>query len=154
MGLYTLEGGPTDKLIGQSVGGKSRWSCQTMESLLSTSQMDQWLPSSQEKTELLASYFSAKVSVPKPNVRPLRLPPQTLSRLYNVSISVQKVKRELEDLDVAKAVGPDESSPHALVVCQSAGHTTYCTVQACMTQQTWPKLWKASNIGAIHIKYE
>lgn len=70
-----------------------------------------------------------------------------------MSISVQKVKRELEDLDVAKAVGPDKSS--ALVKCADQLATPLTALfQACMAQQTWTKLWKASNIVTIHIKHE
>jgi len=149
------------KLIGQSVGGKSWWSCIKQHQGYAP---DDGIPpldkpdgsvaaSSQEKAELLASYFSEKMTVPEPAVPPPRLSPQTRSRLYNVSISVQEVKKELKSLDVTKAVGPDRISPHTLVNCVDQLATPLAALfQACMAQKIWPKIWKTANVVAIHKK--
>ncbi|XP_069972431.1 uncharacterized protein [Penaeus vannamei] len=78
VGHCTLEGGPTDKLIGQSVGGKSWWSCIKQHKgyapdagITPLDKPDGSVAaSSQEKAEL-ASYFSGKMTVPEPAVPPL-----------------------------------------------------------------------------------
>jgi len=149
------------RLIGQSVGSKTWWSCIKQHQGFAP---DDGIPpldkpdgsvatSSQEKAELLASYFACKMTVPEPNVPPPRLPPQTQSRLHNVSITGQEVKRELKDLDVTKAVGPDKISPHTLVQCADQLATPLAVLfQTCMVQKTWPKLWKTANVVAIHKK--
>nr|XP_027227562.1 uncharacterized protein LOC113819537 [Penaeus vannamei] len=82
-----------------------------------------------------------------------QLLPQTRSRFFNVSISVQEVRKELKSLDVTKAVGPDRISPHTLVNCADQLATPLAALfQACMAQKIWPKIWKTANVVAIHKK--
>lgn len=65
---------------------------------------------------------SCKITVLEANVLLPRLPLQIQSPLCNVYITVQEVKRELEDLDVPKSVICSR------YVSQPAGHTTCCIV--------------------------
>ena len=149
------------KLIGRSVGGKSWWSCIKQHQGFAS---DDCIPpldksdgsvatSNKEKAELLASFFSNKMKVPDPDRPPPKLPTVTHSKLQGVTITSREVRRQLKDLDVTKAMGPDKISPHTLVKCADQLAAPLAALfQACLVQNKWPKIWKRANVVAIHKK--
>ena len=149
------------KLIGCTVGSKSWWSCIKQQQGFAP---DDCIPpldqpdgsvaaSSKEKAELFASYFSSKMRVPDPDRPPPKIPPVTHFKLHNITITAQDVLKQLKSLDVTKAKGPDNISPHFLVHCaEQLAAPLAVLFQACQTQKKWPKLWKRANIVAVHKK--
>ena len=149
------------KLIGRSVGGKSWWSCIKQHQGLGP---DDCIPpldkpdgsvatSNKEKAELLASFFSNKMNVPDPERPAPNLPTVTNSKLQVLTITSQEVRRQLKNLDVTKAVGPDKISPHTLTKCaEQLAEPLAALFQACLTQNKWPKIWKRANVVATHKK--
>ena len=149
------------KLSGRSVGGKSWWSCIKQHQGQAP---DDCIPpldkpdgsvaaSNMEKAELLASFFSNKMRVPDPDRPPPKLPPMTHSKLKGLTVTTREVRKQLKDLDVTKAVGPDKISPHTLSRCADQLAAPLAALfQACLVQNKWPKIWKRANVVAIHKK--
>ena len=147
------------KLTGRSVGSKAWWSCVKQQQGFAP---DDCLPpldnsdgsvahSSRDKAELLASFFSEKMNVEDPDRQAPKLPPVTHSKLCDITVTVEEVRKHLLAVDVNKALGPDKISPYTLHRCanQLAGPLT-SLFQTCLQQRTWPKIWKSANVVAVH----
>ena len=72
-----------------------------------------------DKAELLASFFASKMTVPDPDCSPPKLPSRTNARLSTLRTNMHEVERHLRDIDVKKALGPDNISPYILKNCAS-----------------------------------
>ena len=149
------------KLTGRSVGSKSWWSSVKQQQGFTP---DDCIPpldkpdgtvatSSKDKAELLASYFSGKMTVPDPDQAPPDLPPRTNSRLRTFTTTTAEVKQHLLLVDVKKALGPDGISPYTLKMCASQlAHPLALLFQNCLHSQTWPTTWKKARVVAVHKK--
>ena len=149
------------KLSGRSVGSKTWWNL--VEQQQGFAPDDSIPPLNKadgsvaacgvEKAELLASFFAGKMKVPDPDRLPPAIPKQTNNRLATFTITEGEVKQLLLQVDVKKALGPDNISPHILKKCAyqlAAPLTSIFTT--CLEQQTWPFLWKRARVVAVHKK--
>ena len=106
-----------------------------------------------DKAELLASFFASKMTVPDPDCSPPKLPSRTNARLSTLRTNMHEVERHLRDIDVKKALGPDNISPYILKKCASQLAAPLAHIfNACIDQQAWPKQWKWARVVAIHKK--
>ena len=150
-----------DKLTGRSVGNKDWWN------LMKTHQgfgADDSIPpldkpgggvatSSQEKADLLATYFSSKMKVPDANQSPPKLPLRTNKKLESAKVTARDIENRLKKIDVNKALGPDGVSPHTLKQCASElSEPLAYLYQLCLREKKWPRLWKIGRVIAIHKK--
>ena len=149
------------KLTGRSVGSKAWWKLIKEQQGFAP---DDTIPplnksdgtvaiSGEEKAELLASYFAGKMRVPDPDRLPPTIPAQTNKRLASFTISEKEVMQLLLEVDVKKALGPDNISPYILRRCahQLAEPLTRL-FRTCLQQRAWPVLWKLARVVAIHKK--
>jgi len=106
------------KFTGRSVGSKAWWSSIKQQQGFAP---DDRIPplnkpdgsmatSSREKAELLASVSSEKMRVRDPDRPPPSLPPVTHSKLSSFVITEAEVRQLLNNVDVQKAIGPDQPS--------------------------------------------
>ena len=73
--------------------------------------------SGEEKANLLASHFAAKMQTPEPNRKPPTIPKKTNKKLTLCLTNKSQVEKFLRNIDVKKAIGPDNISPHILKKC-------------------------------------
>lgn len=149
------------KLTGRSVGSKTWWNLVEQQQGFTP---DDSIPpldkpdgtvaaSGVEKAELLASFFAGKMKVPDPDRPPPTIPVLTNNSLSSITITEEEVKQLLLQVDVKKALGPDNISPHILKKCayQLAAPLTLL-FRTCLEQQVWPYLWKCARVVGVHKK--
>lgn len=149
------------KLTGRSVGTKTWWNI--VEQQQGFGREDSIPPlekddgtiaiTAVEKAELLGSFFADKMKVTDPNRSPPGVPILTNKILSSLTITEEEVKQLLLQVDVKKALGPDNVSPYVLKKCayQLAAPLTLL-FRSCLEQQIWPKLWKSARVAAVHKK--
>ena len=109
--------------------------------------------SGEEKANLLASHFAAKMQVPEPNRRPPNVPMKTTKKLSMCLTTKSQVEKLLRNIDVKKAIGPDNISPHILKKCASQLAEPLARLfNFCSKTKTWPKIWKRARVVACHKK--
>ena len=149
------------KLRGRSVGSKEWWSCVKQQqgfrpddNIPPLNKPDATVATgSREKAELLASHFSQKMSVEDPDRPTPILSRMTNSSLSTLNVTAVQVEQHLLKLDVNKALGPDDVSPHTLKMCASQLALPLATLyQNCLQRKTWPSVWKQARVVAIHKK--
>ncbi|XP_050721117.1 uncharacterized protein LOC127000986 [Eriocheir sinensis] len=122
------------RLSGRSVGSKAWWTALKDQQGLAPE--DQIPPldradgsvatRSNDKAEVLAAYFSGKMTVPDPERHPPAMAQLNTASLQFITITTEDVKQQLLKVDTKKALGPDGISPHILNHCaaQLAGPIT------------------------------
>ncbi|XP_045105136.1 uncharacterized protein LOC123500494 [Portunus trituberculatus] len=147
------------KLSGRSVGSKTWWTTLKQQQGLTS---DDDVPplhksdgtvatKNKDKAEVLASFFSNKMSVPDPERPPPFVPALTNAKLSTITITIEEVRQRLSQVDTNKALGPDNISPHILKHCASQLATPLTAIfQHCITTGVWPTLWKGARVVAIH----
>lgn len=149
------------KLTNRSIGSKDWWSLVKQQQGLTTQDCIPPLykpdgnvaTSSQDKAELLASFFSQKMRIREPDRTPPQLPSMTNQRLNTLVIRADEVKYHLLKTEVNKAFGPDNVSPHILKKCADQLATPLATLfQNCLQQQKWPAIWKQARVVPVHKK--
>ena len=149
------------KLTGRSIGNKEWWNLINQQqgligedSIPPLTKPDGSVAiSSKDKAELLASYFANKMKVPDPERHPPVLPPRTNARLTTCITTKEEVEKLLRELDVSKALGPDDISPYILKNCASQlAEPLARLLNDCTEQQQWPKPWKRARAVATHKK--
>ena len=109
--------------------------------------------SGEEKANLLASHFAAKMQVPEPTLKPPNVPLKTNKKLSRCLTNKTQVEKFLRGIDVKKAVGPDNISPHILKKCASQLSEPLARLfNFCSKTRTWPKIWKNARVVACHKK--
>ncbi|XP_063884696.1 uncharacterized protein LOC135113371 [Scylla paramamosain] len=99
--------------------------------------------SSKDKAQLLATLFAGKMEVDDPERSPPLLEQQCRETVTKVEVTQGLVERLLQGLDVQKAAGPDNISPHVLKQCARELAVPLTTVfSACLWENTWPLVWK------------
>ena len=107
----------------------------------------------QDKADLLAKYFAGKMRVPDPHKTPPTLPQIIKEKLEIVQTSEVEVKVFLSEVDVKKAVGPDNISPRLLRQCaDELARPLTSLYNLCLRTSTWPTAWKTSNVVPVHKK--
>lgn len=149
------------KLTGQSVGSKTWWSSIKQHQGLAP---DDCIPPltrpdgtvatrDKEKAQLLATHFSAKMTVPDPKRKLPSIPVQTKATLGKLTITTQEVRKQLIKVDSNKALGLDNISPHLLKRCATQLTEPLTAIfQSCLSTRSWPSLWKGARVVAIHKK--
>ena len=149
------------KLSGITVGSKTWWNI--VEEQQGFSKDDAIPPlnnidgsvvtSSVEKAESFAAFFANKMSVPDSNAQVPNIPKITTNRLSSVKITMKDVERLLLQVDVKKALGPDNISPHVLRNCAyQLAKPLSAIFNLCLVKQIWPKIWKLARVICIHKK--
>jgi len=106
-----------------------------------------------DKAELLASFFANKMTVPDPDCPPPSVPLRTNARLTTLHTNKCEVEKHLRNIDVKKALGPDNISPYVLRKCASQLAAPLAQLfNTCIDQQLWPKQWKKARVVAVHKK--
>ena len=149
------------KLSGCSVGSKSWWNLIKQQQGFADNDSIPPLAkpnglvaiSSEDKAELLASHFAEKMKVPNPDCSPPVIPSKTNARLTTCHTNKYEVEKLLKNLDVNKALGPDNISPYVLKKCASQLAIPLAQLfNTCTDQQVWPKAWKRARVVATHKK--
>ena len=73
--------------------------------------------SSEEKAELLASYFASKMTVQDAQGPAPSVPLKTNKRLTSLVVTQKGVEQQILNVDVKKSLGPDGISPYTLKRC-------------------------------------
>lgn len=129
----------SSKLSGRAIGSKSWWA--TLKEQQGVSPGNHIPPlnkadgsiatRSWEKAEVLASHFSMKMTIPDPGRPSPALPHLTYATIEDIIISREELKRQLQDIDIKKALGPDGVSPHILKNCASQLAAPVTAISAC-----------------------
>ena len=147
------------KLKGRPIGNKDWWNLANQQQGLTN---DTTIPplnrpdgtvavSGKDKAELLAYHFAQKMQVPDPNLKPPKLPIYTSARLNNYKTTRKEVETLLKEIDVNKALGPDEISPHILKNCATVLAEPLARLyNTCIDQKVWPRIWKQAQVVATH----
>ncbi|XP_063876819.1 uncharacterized protein LOC135109359 [Scylla paramamosain] len=107
--------------------------------------------SSKDKAQLLATLFAGKMEVDDPERSPPLLEQQCRETVTKVEVTQGLVERLLQGLDVQKATGPDNISPHVLKQCARELAVPLTTVfSACLWENTWPLVWKEARVVPVH----
>ena len=149
------------KLSGRSIGSKGWW--QLVKQQQGYSDDDAIPPlndtngrvavSGEEKANLLASHFAAKMQVDEPNRNPPSVPLKTKKKLSQCLTNKSQVEKLLKALDVNKATGPDNVSPRILKKCATQLAEPLARLfNFCFRHRTWPKIWKKARMVACHKK--
>jgi len=149
------------KLSGRSVGSKTWWT--TLKQHQGLAPDDDVPPlqkpdgtvatKNKDKAEILASFFSKKMSVPDPERPTPYVPALTNASTSIFTITTKEVRQRMSQVATNKALGPDNISPHILKRCASQLATPLTTIfQQCITTGVWPTLWKGARVVAIHKK--
>ena len=94
-----------------------------------------------------------KMSVSDPERFPPDVPRQTNHCLSDIKITPDEIREMLSTVDVNKATGPDNISPHTLKHCADQLAIPLAKLfQKCLSSQEWPKIWKRARVVAIHKK--
>ena len=149
------------KLTGRSVGSRSWWQLIKQQQGFMD---DDTIPplsglnglvaiSSEDKANLLASHFAEKMSVSDPDRIPSAIPYKTNYRISTCSTNKHQVEKLLRSIDVKKALGPDNISPHVLKKCAvQLSEPLARLFNTCSEMQAWPKIWKRARVVASHKK--
>ena len=149
------------KLSGRTVGSKGWWQLIKQQQGFND---DDMIPplfgpngnvavSGEEKANLLASHFAAKMQVPEPNRNPPTVPKKTNKKLSLCLTNKSQVENFLKNMDVKKAIGPDTISPHILKKCASQLSEPLARLfNFCSIMKIWPKIWKIARVVACHKK--
>lgn len=149
------------KLRGNEVGSKQWWSLikekqgtLTQERIPILKRADGSLATnSQEKAELLADLFSAKMTIGEPNRPPPALPRLCSDRLQHIDITEGRVYKLLKSINTKKAIGPDNTSPHVLKRCaRELALPLKLLFSSCLHSKEWPTLWKQARVTPVHKK--
>ena len=106
-----------------------------------------------DKANLLAKHFTEKMCVPHPERPPPTPPTIVKNKLVYVQTSEAEVKQLLLDLDVEKAVGPDNISPRLLRQCADELSCPLATLfNHSLRTSEWPSEWKLSRVVPVHKK--
>ena len=93
------------------------------------------------------------MKVPDPDCSPPIIPSKTNARLTTCCTTKFEVEKLLRNLDVSKALGPDNISPYVLKKCASQLAEPLAQLfNTCIEQQVWPKVWKRARVAAVHKK--
>ncbi|XP_063875034.1 uncharacterized protein LOC135108190 [Scylla paramamosain] len=107
--------------------------------------------SSKDKAQLLATLYAGKMEVDDPERSPPLLEQQCRETVTKVAVTQGLVERLLQGLDVQKATGPDNISPHVLKQCARELAVPLTTVfSACLRENTWPLVWKEARVVPVH----
>lgn len=149
------------KLRGNEVGSKQWWSLikekqgtLTQERIPVLERTDRSLATrSQEKAELLAGLFSAKMTTQEPNRLPPALPHLCSDRLQHINITEGRVYKLLKSVNTKKATGPDNISPHILKRCaKELALPLKLLFSSCLHSKEWPTIWKHARVTPVHKK--
>ncbi|XP_063888878.1 uncharacterized protein LOC135115794 [Scylla paramamosain] len=106
--------------------------------------------SSKDKAQLLATLFAGKMEVDDPERSPPLLEQQCRETVTKEEMMQGLVERLLQGLDVQKATGPDNISPHVLKQCARELAVPLTTVfSACLWENTWPLVWKEVRVVPV-----
>ena len=106
-----------------------------------------------QKAEILANFFSVKMSVCDPLKLAHEVPGKTNVKLDCNKITQTNVLKVLKQVDRQKAMGPGKISPNRLSICahELAGPLTK-PFRNCMLQKKRPKILKKADVTAMHKK--
>lgn len=106
-----------------------------------------------DKADLLAKHFAEKMCIPDPE-RPSPLFPQIVKEtLETVNTNEEEVKVILANLDEKKAVAPQDISPRVLRQCAAELARPLASLfNHCLSNATWPEMWKGSSVVPLHKK--
>ena len=108
---------------------------------------------SYQKAEMLAKFFSAKMSARDPIQPAHELPKNASIKLDDIKITQAGVLKTLKQVDPQKAMGSDKISPHMLSMCaEELASPLTKLFQNCLLQKKWPKIWKKADVTAVHKK--
>ena len=149
------------KLTDKDLGGKEWWGLMKQQQGICR---DETVPpltrddgtvavTSAEKAELLASFFADKMSILDPHRAIPMLDLRTNARLCTLQVKINKVEHILRNIDINKAIGPDNISPYILKRCATQlAPPLACIFNTCINQRKWPKIWKQARVVAVHKK--
>ena len=107
----------------------------------------------QEKADLLAQKFSAKMRTPKPDRSLPALPRLGDSCLDIIIITEEAVKKHLKGANTKKAPDSDDLSPHLLKHCADDPSGSLALVfRQCLQSRMWPSQWKETKLTLVHKK--
>ena len=93
-----------------------------------------------DKVNLLARHFAKKMRIPDLERTPPTLPDLVRDKLVLVKTSESEVKSILREVNVKKAVGPDNISPRLLHSCaDELANPLASLFNHCFQTSTWPK---------------
>merc|ERR1712212_797785 len=73
--------------------------------------------------------------------------------LSDIQVNTVTVRKLLQGINVKKAVGPDNVSPHTIRRCATElTNPMTALFQTCITENCWPSLWKQARVVPVHKK--
>lgn len=151
------------KLRGSRVGSKCWWSLVKEQQGVSRGNTIPPLhrddgtiaQSARDIANLLAKHFTDKMCVSDPKRPPPSLPNIVKEKLSFATTSEVEVKAVLSKLDVTKAVGSGNVSPHFLRQCADELARPLSTIfNQCLRTSRWPSIWKVASVVPVHKKNE
>ena len=108
------------------------------------------LPSASDKAKLFAENFSKNSNLDDLGISLPVFPSRINQKLYNISVTPKMVKKDIANLDLSKASGPDCIPVVVLKNCEP--ELSYILAELfnqCLKESCFPHCWKVSSVVPV-----